>query len=312
MSSKVWYIPAKRLESGKNVGIYCRVSGGEKGQLDSLSAQISSFARAVAKVDQWKLVDVFIDIASAKGESHRREFERMLCEAEMQHISLILTKSIRRFGNDTADTQKALRRLRMAGVRVVFEKEGLDTDKDDDNLLISVAESFAQAKNGTRSMNIRMGLRNHALDGSSGNYRKKLYGYVKDEDGNLVIEPTQAQVVRDIYCWYIAGESILGIQKKLAEQGVPSPGGKEQWSKRTIDKILTSEKYIGNVLISDSVIRGRMFRVKNSHPPIITEDVFRAAQEAREKRSNITVSEMGERKRKSTKYSSKKNNNLSC
>ena len=78
----------------------------------------------------------------------------------------------------------------------------------DDELLISVAESFAQAENELRSMNIRMGLRNYALNRSSGNYRKRLYGYVKDEGGNLVIEPTQAQVVRDIYRWYIDGASI--------------------------------------------------------------------------------------------------------
>ena len=131
----------------------------------------------------------------------------MLHEAEAHHISVILAKSISRFGRDTVDTREALRRLKAAGVRVIFDEEGLDTDEVDDELLISVAESFAQAENESRSMNIRMGLRNHALNGSSGNYRKRLYGYVKDEGGNLVIEPTQAQVVRDIYRWYIDGEA---------------------------------------------------------------------------------------------------------
>ena len=306
MSPKVWYIPAKRVEPGKNVGIYCRVSSGEKNQLYSLSAQISALTRAVANVDQWKLTDVFIDIASAKGESPRREFERMLHEAEVHHVSVILTKSISRFGRDNVDTLEALRRLKSAGVRVIFDEEGLDTDEVDDDLLISVEESFAQAENESRSMNIRMGLRNRALNGSSGNYRKRLYGYVKDDDGNLEIEPAQAQVVRDIYRWYIDGASILGIQKKLAEQKIPSPTGKEQWSKRTIENMLSNEKYIGTVRLVDSVTEDRMYEMKESHPPIITEDVFHAAQEWREKRSNVTVSEAGERKRKSTKYSSKK------
>ena len=134
--------------------------------------------------------------------------QNMLHEAEAHHISVILTKSISRFGRDTVDTLEALRRLKAAGTRVIFDEEGLDTDEVDDELLISVAESFAQSENESRSMNIRIGLRNHALNGSSGNYRKRLYGYVKDDDGNLVIEPTQAQVVRDIYRWYIDGASI--------------------------------------------------------------------------------------------------------
>ena len=81
----------------KNGGIYCKVSSGEKNQLYSISAQISALTKAVANVDQWKLTDVFIDIVSDKGESPRRDFERMLHEAEAHHISVILTKSISRF-----------------------------------------------------------------------------------------------------------------------------------------------------------------------------------------------------------------------
>lgn len=226
MSPKVWYIPSKRTESVMNVGIYCRVSTCEKNQLNSLAAQIAALTRAVANVEQWKLTDTFIDIASAKGEVPRREFDRMLHEAEAHHISIILTKSISRFGRDTVDTLEALRRLKVAGVRVIFDEEGLDSSEVDDNLLISVAGSLAQAENETRSMNIRMGLRNRALNGSSGNYRRRLYGYEKDDKGNLVIAPTQAQVVRDIFRWYNDGASILGIIKKLAEQKIPSPTGK--------------------------------------------------------------------------------------
>ena len=306
MSPKVWYIPSKRTESVMNVGIYCRVSTGEKNQLNSLAAQIAALTRAVANVEQWKLTDTFIDIASAKGEVPRREFDRMLHEAEAHHISIILTKSISRFGRDTVDTLEALRRLKEAGVRVIFDEEGLDSSEVDDNLLISVAGSLAQAENETRSMNIRMGLRNRALNGSSGNYRRRLYGYEKDDKGNLVIEPTQAQVVRDIFRWYNDGASILGIIKKLAEQKIPSPTGKEKWSKRTIENLLSNEKYIGTVRLIDSVTEGQMYEMKESHPPIITEDVFRTTQEWREKRSNVTVSESGEKHRKKTKYSSKK------
>ena len=306
MSPKVWYILSKRTESVMNVGIYCRVSTGEKNQLNSLAAQIAALTRAVANVEQWKLTDTFIDIASAKGEVPRREFDRMLHEAEAHHISIILTKSISRFGRDTVDTLEALRRLKEAGVRVIFDEEGLDSSEVDDNLLISVAGSLAQAENETRSMNIRMGLRNRALNGSSGNYRRRLYGYEKDDKGNLVIEPTQAQVVRDIFRWYNDGASILGIIKKLAEQKIPSPTGKEKWSKRTIENLLSNEKYIGTVRLIDSVTEGQMYEMKESHPPIITEDVFRTTQEWREKRSNVTVSESGEKHRKKTKYSSKK------
>lgn len=306
MAKNVWYIPAKRSDPGMNVGIYCRVSTAEKNQLQSLAAQISALTRAVAHIDQWKLTDTFIDIASAKGDLPRREFDRMLREAEDHRISVILTKSISRFGRDTVETLEALRRLKAAGVRVIFDEEGLDTDQVDDTMLISIMESLAQDENESRSRNIRMGLYTRAASGKSGNYRKRAYGYVKGEDGELVIEPTQAQVVRNIFRWYIDGASILKIIKKLAEKGIPSPTGKEKWSKKTIENILSNRAYLGIVVTNDPLHEDQKFQMTEARPPILTEDVFRAAQEAREKRSNITISETGERQRKSTKYSSKK------
>ncbi len=66
MDSKIWYVPARNDRLEKKVGIYCRVSTDEKEQLSSLAAQISVLTRAVANASQWRLADVFIDIASAK------------------------------------------------------------------------------------------------------------------------------------------------------------------------------------------------------------------------------------------------------
>ena len=144
-------------------------------------------------MSQWKLSDTFIDIASAKGDASRRECKHLLKECEAHNISVVLTKSISRFGRDTVDTLSGINRLKAVGVRVIFEEESLDTDEVDSNLLISVMESFAQAENETRSVNIRMGLVFRAANGTSGLYNRKLYGYAKNENGELVIDGKQAQ-----------------------------------------------------------------------------------------------------------------------
>lgn len=304
MDAKVFFIPAKPDKIVKNVGIYCRVSTSEKDQLDSLSAQISALTRAVSHVEQWKLCDTFIDIGSAKTEVPRKEFERMLQECEAHHISIILTKSISRFGRDTVDTLEALRRLKAAGTRVIFEQENLDTDNTDSDLMISVIESFAQAENETRSDNIRMGLSFRAASGTSGLYKRRLYGYDKTSEGELVLNKKQAQVVRDIFRWYIDGKSVLGIITELETKGIPSPTGKLKWSKRSIENVLTNEKYIGTVRLTDSVSGEYEYLARDNHPPIITEDVFRDAQEAKKRRSNVVTDENGTY-RKREKYSSK-------
>lgn len=289
----------------KKVGIYCRVSTNEKEQLYSLAAQVSALTRAVANVSQWLLADVFIDVASAKGDVPRREFERMLKECEEHNISVVLTKSISRFGRDTVDALSAINRLKTAGVRIIFTEENLDTDEVNSDLLISVLESFAQAENESRSENIRMGLAMRAANGMSGLYKRKLYGYAKNSDGELVIDETQAKIVRDIFRWYLDGASVLGIIKKLYAAGIFSPTGKERWNKRTVETMLSNEKYTGTVTLLDSATQEYAYQMKECIPPIITESEFRAVQEEKKTRSNIVIDDDGTH-RSSKKYSSKK------
>lgn len=305
MNSKIWYIPARNDRLEKKVGIYCRVSTAEKEQLYSLAEQISALTRAVANVSQWRLADVFIDIASAKGDIPRREFERLMKECEAHNISVVLTKSISRFGRDTVETLTAINNLKAVGVRIIFEQENLDTAEVDSDLMISVMESLAQAENESRSENIRMGLAMRAANGTSGLYKRKLYGYTKNINGELVIDEEQAKNVRDIFRWYLDGASVLGIIKKLYDAGVLSPTGKEKWNKRTIETMLSNEKYTGTVTLLDSATQEYEYQMKECIPPIITESEFRAVQEEKKNRSNIVTDDEGTH-RSSKKYSSKK------
>ena len=173
-------------------------------------------------------------------------------------------------------------------------------------LMIAALESFAQSENESRSENIRLGLSKRAAIGTSGLYTRRLYGYCKDSDGSLKIDEEQAKVVRDIFRWYLDGASVLGIIKNLFDAGIPSPTGKEKWSKHGIEKMLANGKYTGTVTLLDSVTQDYVYQMKECISPIITESEFRAVQEERVKRSNVEVDEDGVVRRKSKKYSSKK------
>lgn len=151
----------------------------------------------------------------------------MIQECEAHRVSVILTKSISRFGRDTVESLSAINKLKVAGVRIIFEEKNLDTDEVDSNLMISVMESFAQAENESRSENIRMGLAMRAVNGTSGLYKRKLYGYTKNKDGKFVIDDEQVKLVRDIFSWYLDGASVQGIIKILSYSSIPSPTGKE-------------------------------------------------------------------------------------
>jgi site-specific DNA recombinase len=129
----IHFIPPLPQNREKRVGNYCRVSTNSADQLKSLTAQASALTRLTAANPKWILVDMYIDIASGKTGSSRKEFSRMLQDCKSHDIEIILTKSISRFGRDTVEILEALNQLRILGVRVIFEQEVLDTaDTDND------------------------------------------------------------------------------------------------------------------------------------------------------------------------------------
>jgi len=120
------------------------------------------------------------------------------------------------------------------------------------NCEVWVIESIAQAENELRSDNIKWGIKQRAAQGTSRLYNRKCYGYYNDENGNLVIDEKEANNVRIIFNLYLQGKSVLGIVKELELLGIKSPTGKATWPKRSIDVMLSNEKYMGNVRVLDN------------------------------------------------------------
>lgn len=104
--------------------------------------------------------------------------------------------------------------------------------------MLSIIESFAQAENESRSDNIKWGNKQRAAKGTSKLYDRKCYGYTNDKEGKLIIVEEEAKVVRTIFDWYLQGNSVVVIIKKLEQQGIKTSTGKEKWSKRAIDMML--------------------------------------------------------------------------
>lgn len=244
---------------------------------------------------------------------------RMLSDVERGKITLVLTKSVSRFGRNTEEAVTAYRSIVTAGGKSFFEEQGLDSTNPDSEWYVTVYSGLAQQENTEHSKNIKWGIRKRAEDGSSALFNRPCYGYRVNEEGQFEIVPEQAAVVRDIFSLYIRGLSVLKIIKYLEARSIPSPTGKPTWSKHTIETMLENKKYIGTsqIYISFQLCypnpktitnRGQHDIVESSghHIPIITEKIFAAAQKAREARTNIELDEEGKPRRKTKKYSAAK------
>ena len=199
----------------------------------------------------------------------------------------------------------ALNRLKAFGIRVIFEQEELDTANTDSDLIISVIESVAQAENESRSENIKWGIKNRAASGKSNLYDRKCYGYKHGADGRLIIDEETAKNVKLIFDLYLSGQSVVGIIKELEKREILSPTGKEKWCKRTIDVMISNEKYTGDVKLLKSGNSEVQYLSTDNNPAIISKESFEAVQVEKARRINVTSGD-SVKQRKSKKYSSKR------
>lgn len=171
--------------------------------------------------------------------------------------------------------------------------------------MISIIESLAQAENESRSDNIRWGIKQKAASGTSKLYDRKCYGYKHDKESHLIIDEETAKNVKLIFDLYLSGKSVIGIIRELEKKKILSPTGNEKWCKRTIDVILSNEKYTGDVRLLKSGKSEVQYLSSDNNPAIISKEVFEAVQIEKARRSNIVKDNNGNR-RKDRKYSSKK------
>ena len=203
------------------VAAYCRVSTLLEQQESSYDAQISYYTEKIQQNPNWKLAG---------------------------KIDLILTKSVSRFARNTVDSLQTIRKLKEKNIGIIFEKEGVNTLEATGELLITILSSQAQEESRNLSENTRWGIARRYENGVVLVNHKKFLGYTKDEDGELIIVPEQAKLVRRIYRLYLEGLSTQQIANTFMAEGIKTVTGKDKWHDTVIAKILQNEKYMGDVL----------------------------------------------------------------
>lgn len=93
-------------------------------------------------------------------------------------------------------------------------------------------------------------------------------------DGSLILKDEEAKNVRLIFNIYLRGKSVIGIISELEKMGMNSPTGKGKWCKRTIDVMLSNEKYTGNVRLLDDGKHDLYYLSEENNPAIIAKETF--------------------------------------
>ncbi len=273
------------------VAAYCRVSTNHDEQESSLETQISYYGNLIAEHEGWQLVKIYAERASGTQIKNRPEFMKMLKACKQGRIDLILTKSISRFGRNTLDTLKTLYELFNLDVKVYFEKENLNNYDKEMRTMMGIYAGFAQEESKNMSDNIKWGIRERMREGKVCLNCTRFLGYDKDENGRLIVVESEAVIVRKIFELYLNGFGVRKIKKYLEENGIKTVTGKDVWSTSTIDRILSNEKYVGDVLMQKSFtedfLTGKrkrnegeldMYFIENDHKAIVSREMFENVQ----------------------------------
>ena len=226
----------------------------------------------------------------------------MIEDCKARKIDMVITKSISRFARNTLDTLTYVRLLKDLGIEVFFEKENIKTLDSKGEVLLSILSSLAQDESRSISENSTWGIRRRFEQGKLHINHTKFLGYDKDKNGNLVINPKQAKIVKRIYEDFLDGKGANRIARDLENDGTLNWNGKAKWYEGSIRKMLTNEKYKGDALLQktytvDFLSKKRadnngevpQYYVEDSHPAIIDKEMWEAVQLEMERRRNFAL-----------------------
>lgn len=292
MAATVTVIPPRaERPDALRVAAYCRVSSDSADQLHSYAAQIKAYTRLIEEHDGWELVDIYADEGLTGTRMDKREdFNRLMHDCRKGKIDKVVVKSISRFARNTRDCLVTLRELSSLGVTVKFEKENIDTGTLTSELMVSVFGTLAQEESISISKNLRMSYQRRMAKGEFVTANPP-FGYELANGCLLKIKEDEAHYVRWIFEQYINGTSSEQLAQLLTEMGVRTTEGNTVWRAKAVRYILSNEKYMGDTLCqkrytSDTLPftvhrnhgeRDRYY-ITNSHPPIISREVFEKAK----------------------------------
>ena len=229
-----------------NIAAYCRVSTDKEDQLNSLEAQKEFFTEYTNRTGD-NLIKLYADEGiSGTKIKNRKEFLRMLADAEHGLFDMVVVKDISRFARNTVDLLQSVRKLKALGIETQFLTANM-TSMGNSEFVLTIFGALAQEESANTSKRVKFGKKMNAEKGRVPNI---VYGYDKTigDYFNLSINEEEAKVVRQIYKWYTEeGYGAAKIANMLNERGCKTKRGCN-WSQNAVCRILTNEIYTGKII----------------------------------------------------------------
>lgn len=293
---------------------YARISreDGDKEESDSIGTQFDIIDDYIAHNDDITFIDRYSDDGWSGTNFDRPDFMRLMEDIKKGTINCVIVKDLSRLGRNYILVGQYLEMIfPMLNIRFISVNDRIDSIKDPasiNNALVSFKNVMNDEYCRDISNKVRSSLDRKRSKGEFiGSFAS--YGYMKDPDDHhhLIVDPVAAEVVKNIFDWFLQGMSILGIAKRLNHMGIPNPSAYKRqcglnykhpagqldsaWPDSSVKRVLKNRLYVGDMVqnknrtksykvqVSVAVPEEKWVIVPNMHEAIIDREKFETVQQ---------------------------------
>ena len=306
----------------RKTALYCRLSqdDGIEGDSNSIQNQ-KAILQKFAEDHHFPSPCFYVDDGFSGGNFQRPAFQQMISDMENGEIGIIVTKDLSRLGRNQLHTGLYIEeRFPMFGVRYIAINDNVDTDSSESNDLMPFKNLFNEWFIRDTSRKIRAVLKAKAERGERLGTRTP-YGYRKDPDTKkLIVDDEAAAIVRRIFAMCASGSGPSQIARILKKEQILTPtmyaytrygithtcldtAHPYNWSDSAIANLLENEIYLGNTINMKHSSRSYKDKrrvehpreeclvFENTHPALITREVWDVVQRVRKNKRRLTKME---------------------
>ena len=243
------------------VWLYARLSNDDDQEMNSLLNQ-QEICQAFAEQHGYIIVGQSFDDNISGMSFDRRGLDELTAAVDADMIDAVIVKDLSRLGRHRTQTALFIDYLREHQVRVISATEGVDTFRDEDDLIIGVRGLMNDYYAKDIGKKIRAGYRQKQKEGI---VITPPFGYWKDRNtGQIKIDAEAAVTVQLIYSLYLQGCGQKEIARRLNAAGRKTPAqlqaercgrevrhthktrdGQFLWTYASVKNILVEEAYTG-------------------------------------------------------------------
>ena len=233
------------------VAVYSRVSSQEQASegtsLDFQAGQLIGYCQ----LQGWTIMNSYVDPGFTGKDGERPGLQRLLTDAKLGLFDKMVVFKLDRLARNLSLLLEIEKTLKEHGITLISMKESVDTSTPTGKMafsLFGVVSEWDRANIVERTRNGRLQRYKEGCWGGG----KSPYGYSYDKKTRkLIINESEARVVRRMYSEYVNGKSLFAISQGLNQDHIPPRAKRSQgWWQTAVRQVLLNPVYRGTEVVN--------------------------------------------------------------